>query len=588
MCMPSRPRHLLATPESAHDAATTRLAQYKRAAVAAKRLNDKQAALDFLRCAKQCEAILEHCEFAREGVLDWADARDSLPALPPPPPPHILAQLNAVATQAAPSASGPTLPSPQASSTNRPSSLPAILDALRSQIASCTAASAFYYARNDKTRALQFHRYKKTFSTDVAALEAMSPGDPLPAIDTLDVTYQRELSFPHLSMEEYEVLIERANGLSLTKSGLAPGSSVPVVVIWEVGYPEATGKGETTVVNTASADTDINQSFRIGIGDRKNKALQRHLERRKASLEVLYQSGGLFGSGLFSSRVSLGKAQLKLDALLTKSEIHEVVKLVDANRRPMGGSLEIRIRMRQPLLRADVAELNERWITLRRSDAGVPVVSPTTATNPSTGLQHPPSRSRSPSPSPKRQQATPIPTAPDAPPSPAVPTPATPAIKPAAASAVASPAPPQASAPSAAPAAAIADVSTAPASTDDLQSSLDYFESPDSLQSCLVLEHELQLLAGASGEAIEDRRSALQLKLQLLQLNVEMGTLTMEAYKAQLERGIADAKKHAVALKRGSKLAEAKRVLGWINLMKQEVGEIEGMLAGAAQEGEGE
>lgn len=57
----------------------------------------------------------------------------------------------------------------------------------------------------------------------------------------------------------------------------------------------------------------------------RTRTFHRFLERKKASFEVFHYRGMLFG--LTGRRVSLGKCLVKMDGLLGKCEVHEVLEV---------------------------------------------------------------------------------------------------------------------------------------------------------------------------------------------------------------------------------------------------------------------
>ena len=77
----------------------------------------------------------------------------------------------------------------------------------------------------------------------------------------------------------------------------------------------------------------IEYSFTKRIPITRNRAFQRHLERKRAIFDVVHVPKGswlgsgfsLFGAG--ANTVHLGRATVKLDDLLTKCEIHSVVEV---------------------------------------------------------------------------------------------------------------------------------------------------------------------------------------------------------------------------------------------------------------------
>jgi hypothetical protein len=81
--------------------------------------------------------------------------------------------------------------------------------------------------------------------------------------------------------------------------------------------------------------------------------------------------GALFGL-LGSTVVPLGKASVPLDTLLSETEVHQELDIMDAAnpRKSTGAKLEVRIRMKTPLLKAHVMKRSEQWMNLQFSLAG--------------------------------------------------------------------------------------------------------------------------------------------------------------------------------------------------------------------------
>jgi hypothetical protein len=79
-------------------------------------------------------------------------------------------------------------------------------------------------------------------------------------------------------------------------------------------------------------------------------------ERKRVSVEV-------FHSRWFGRDTSLGKAELKLSELTTKSEVKEVAPLLEG-RRSTGGSVEVIFRLRKPLLKADIRTIQWKKLVI--------------------------------------------------------------------------------------------------------------------------------------------------------------------------------------------------------------------------------
>lgn len=65
----------------------------------------------------------------------------------------------------------------------------------------------------------------------------------------------------------------------------------------------------------------------------------------------------------FRSDKLVGTAHLKLERLENECEIREIVEVLDG-RKPTGGKLEIKVRLREPLSGQDMQMVTENWLVL--------------------------------------------------------------------------------------------------------------------------------------------------------------------------------------------------------------------------------
>ncbi|XP_005186845.2 coiled-coil and C2 domain-containing protein 1-like isoform X2 [Musca domestica] len=106
-------------------------------------------------------------------------------------------------------------------------------------------------------------------------------------------------------------------------------------------------------------DTDspeYNQHFKIEIM-RGNRQFQRIFKRQSVKFEV-YSRGGFLRSDIL-----IGTVTVKLQPLETKCDIHDTFDLMDG-RKVVGGKLEVKVRVRNPILTKQMEHLNEKWLVL--------------------------------------------------------------------------------------------------------------------------------------------------------------------------------------------------------------------------------
>ncbi|KAL1919989.1 uncharacterized protein VTP21DRAFT_1135 [Calcarisporiella thermophila] len=463
---------------------------------------------------------------------------------------------------------------------------------LEEQVKSCLSVAGHYLRCGQRQQAVSFNRLKKVFEADLQSLIShRDHGRPVPAFHYHSICYEVQNTFPDIDMGQVEVEVIRGVELG---SREVPGRETEAYVVFDFGWPPEGNPGygqgkETSSVAKRGPNPEFSVKKRIPID--RNKAFQRHLERKKATFEVFHYRG------FFRKAVSLGRAQCTLSPLLRQCEIHEVVELLDNNKRPTGGRLEIRICLRTPLLGTEILRKTDKWLVIDEFNPANPIPpeislippassqSPGMATGATTSRENPTSKPSTPVSTPSKNSArtgsasqlltspsgfnsSPIPSAPSTP---------LPARR------LAETATPTKSSPA----------KSAP--SQELESALAEFYNPDTIASNNVLEHEIGLISSklaamdsgsAEYEDQLDRKQALEVKMNLLVLQVQMGQLTMEAYLDQVRVAAGKARRLALLLKKHNKIEEAKQSLRRAKIMEEEVEEAEKAIAGGVVGGE--
>ncbi|XP_036329336.1 coiled-coil and C2 domain-containing protein 1-like isoform X1 [Rhagoletis pomonella] len=136
---------------------------------------------------------------------------------------------------------------------------------------------------------------------------------------------------------------------------------------------DETFRAKTSVVkNTDNPDYD--QHFRVEI-QRGNRQFQRIFKRHGVKFEVFSRGCSLdycglsrilptcCFSGFLRSDTLIGTVNVKLQPLETKCDIHDTFKLMEG-RKAVGGKLEIKLRVRNPILTKQVEHIEEKWLVL--------------------------------------------------------------------------------------------------------------------------------------------------------------------------------------------------------------------------------
>ncbi|CAK7305320.1 Coiled-coil and C2 domain-containing protein 1B [Vulpes lagopus] len=168
-------------------------------------------------------------------------------------------------------------------------------------------------------------------------------------------TFQIVRIFSELNSTEMHLIIVRGMNLP-APSGVTP-DDLDAFVRFEFHYPnsEQAQKSKTAVVkNTNSPEFD--QLFKLNI-NRNHRGFRRVIQSKGIKFEIFHKGS------FFRSDKLVGTAHLKLERLENECEIREIVEVVDG-RKPTGGKLEVKVRLREPLSGQDVQTVLENWLVL--------------------------------------------------------------------------------------------------------------------------------------------------------------------------------------------------------------------------------
>ncbi|XP_075038193.1 coiled-coil and C2 domain-containing protein 1B [Mixophyes fleayi] len=162
--------------------------------------------------------------------------------------------------------------------------------------------------------------------------------------------------FSELSSTEMLLIIVRGINLP-APSGMAP-NDLHAFVKFEFPYPstEQPQKNKTYVVKNTNSP-EYEQSFKLNI-NRNHRGFKRVVQAKGMKFEIFHK--GVF---LLKSDKQIGTASVKLDKLETQCEIREIVEVFDG-RKPTGGKLEVKIRLREPLNGQDLQTVTEKWLVM--------------------------------------------------------------------------------------------------------------------------------------------------------------------------------------------------------------------------------
>ncbi|XP_058993354.1 coiled-coil and C2 domain-containing protein 1B isoform X2 [Mustela lutreola] len=168
-------------------------------------------------------------------------------------------------------------------------------------------------------------------------------------------TFQTVRIFSELNSTEMHLIIVRGMNLP-APSGVTP-DDLDAFVRFEFHYPNSdqAQKNKTAVVkNTNSPEFD--QLFKLNI-NRNHRGFRRVIQSKGIKFEIFHKGS------FFRSDKLVGTAHVKLERLENECEIREIVEVLDG-RKPTGGKLEVKVRLREPLSGQDMQVVTENWLVL--------------------------------------------------------------------------------------------------------------------------------------------------------------------------------------------------------------------------------
>lgn len=168
-------------------------------------------------------------------------------------------------------------------------------------------------------------------------------------------TFQTVRIFSELNSTEMHLIIVRGMNLP-APPGVTP-DDLDAFVRFEFHYPNSdqAQKSKTAVVKNTNSP-EFEQVFKLNI-NRNHRGFRRVVQSKGIKFEIFHKGS------FFRSDKLVGTAHLKLERLEKECEIREIMEVLDG-RKPTGGKLEVKVRLREPLSSQDVQMVTENWLVL--------------------------------------------------------------------------------------------------------------------------------------------------------------------------------------------------------------------------------
>jgi hypothetical protein len=402
-----------------------------------------------------------------------------------------------------------------------------------------------------KVEAVNFLRQKKQWTNDLDLIRlAQASGAPTPLYHIETIEHKTEIVHEDISQHEMEIEIVR---LIDVKPPSLEDKTLDLFVTCEIQYPNP-DKPQKFQTETAKQSLSPQMNFRHKMRIERNPNFQRFLKNRRLSFEVLRPASWFLGRA-----TSIGKSELKLADLSEKSEVIQQLDIFEG-RKVNGGKLEVRVRLRTPAnpqakhfkISQEKLLIIDRHFSASDREHSQPVVAAAPPKQQSASAAATPERTT-------QRDSTPHA-----------------GTEMLSASTMQTPA---ASSPLPLTAAPLSQ-STPVTPTVESSNALPDYESLDWIISNAVMEAELAKTqqqieaAKTAGQEVplelELRAQQLNMKMEILVIQIQHGQVTVESYMEMLQKKVLDERALATKLKRAGKLEEAKQALMRAKLMERE------------------
>ncbi|XP_068987998.1 coiled-coil and C2 domain-containing protein 1-like isoform X3 [Bombus flavifrons] len=139
--------------------------------------------------------------------------------------------------------------------------------------------------------------------------------------------------------------------------GINYSKDADTYVIFEFPYPSDSPPSDRTATVKGTCNPEYEAVFPLTGIDRLSRPCQRTFKRHALKCQV-WAKGGFFRSDSL-----LGTVTVKLQPLETQCVLHDSFPLMDG-RKPTGGKLELKIRLRNPIVTKQIEKITDKWLVI--------------------------------------------------------------------------------------------------------------------------------------------------------------------------------------------------------------------------------
>ncbi|XP_020843432.1 coiled-coil and C2 domain-containing protein 1B isoform X2 [Phascolarctos cinereus] len=228
---------------------------------------------------------------------------------------------------------------------------------LQEQQEKCLLYSKQFMHQGNVAETTRFEKLAEDRKKQLEMLQlAQAQGLDPPSHRFEEKTFQTVRIFSELSSTEMHLVVVRGMNLP-APPGVTP-DDLDAFVRFEFHYPSSdqAQKSKTSVVKNTNSPAEFDQLFKLNI-NRNHRGFRRLVQSKGIKFEIFHKGS------FFRSDKQVGTAHLKLERLERECEIREILEVLDG-RKPTGGKLEVKVRLREPLSGQDVQMVTENWLVL--------------------------------------------------------------------------------------------------------------------------------------------------------------------------------------------------------------------------------
>ncbi|XP_068217954.1 coiled-coil and C2 domain-containing protein 1-like [Palaemon carinicauda] len=317
-----------------------RQGQFKQAALEAKKRGEIEQAKEYLRMSKGFDQLIE----ATKGGLPV-----DMNTVPVPPqeqvsptnidfevvnaedcviaPPHVSGDITIIYTK--------------------------LEEDLIAQIKMCAQTREHFKATGDVASSNRFEQLIVHTKKDLDAVRAaFKRGDNPPRFHYENRSFNIIQCNTDLNDSDCEVIVVRGVNFNVDNP-----KDVDTYVKIEFPYPSENPPQDRSYVVKDTNNPEYNHKIVFSI-DRKSRALARVFKRHNVKIQVIAKGGW------FHRDTTIGSVKVPLVILETKCTLHDSFDLTDDRKKMVGGKLEVKIRVRNPIVAKQLEKVTEKWLVI--------------------------------------------------------------------------------------------------------------------------------------------------------------------------------------------------------------------------------